>query len=208
MKREVCILVFPASAGVHRGWVQGIQKKPFEELGRQQCFPWQKINSEHSTTPHLGFPGRGDFLCSFYKNLCAIRKNSVFGYIATRRIGFLKWQSASENFEDFFRKSTRNWDFFLFQIHSCQKGNKLANSSVILGSSCPEKIWREQDSGFSRGYQTEEKISLKAPKNVRFFHFQYIADRRERIPTESNCPWIKHLQLFSPKFGIWEVRAA
>ncbi len=52
-----------------------------------------------------------------------------------------------------------------------------------------------------------KKFSLKELKNVRFFHFQYIADRRERIPTESNA-LEKIFQLFSPKFGIWRVRDA
>ena len=53
--------------------------------------------------------------------------------------GLLKQQSASENFENFFRKATRNWDFYIFPIHSCWKGNKSTNYSVILGSSSPEK---------------------------------------------------------------------
>ena len=39
MKREVCIPVFSAPAWIYRGWVQNIQKNPFEELEWQQCFP-------------------------------------------------------------------------------------------------------------------------------------------------------------------------
>lgn len=35
----------------------------------------------------------------------------------------------------------------------------------------------------STAIRWRKKFSLKELKNVRFFHFQYIADRREQIPT-------------------------
>ena len=162
MKREVCIPVFPAPAGIHRGGVQDIQKNTFEAPGWQQFFPWQKVNSEHSTTPHLGFPGRGDFLCSFLQKLV---RNSE-----KQRFWLHSWQKGMDSLsckvflKNFFRKATRNWNFFLFQIHSRQKGDKPTNSSVVLRSSCPEKDKEGARFRFLLGYQEGKSFLWKHRK--------------------------------------------
>ena len=55
MKREVCIPVFPAPAGIHRGGVQDIQKNTFEAPGWQQFFRKRSIiTHQGQKKKHLG----------------------------------------------------------------------------------------------------------------------------------------------------------
>ena len=82
-----------------------------------------KVNSKHSTTPHLGFPGRGDFLCSFSSS----RSNTI-QLSLKKQEEWLIWRIIWNNLK-FFLWNSENQRFWL---HSWQKGTDSLGSKVLL----------------------------------------------------------------------------